>query len=139
LGSRLAFDLTDSASLNADRAIDKLVLSSSDMDYHMALQKKESLESITRDMVYVMVSDRDGPLITSQLLHGSPRLGRPFDLPRTAKLQPPNNPSGKEFCKRQSISWHRTATVRVLRRSANGSRTAIRKRVNSVIAAVFMM
>ena len=81
LGSRLAFDLTDSASLYADRAIDKLVLSSSDMDYHMALQKKDLLESITRDMVYVMVSDRDGPLITSQLLHGSPRLGRPFDPP----------------------------------------------------------
>ena len=99
LGSRLAFDLTDSASLNADRAIDKLVLSSSDMDYHMALQKKESLESITRDMVYVMVSDRDGPLITSQLLHGSSRLGRPFDPPNISTQNSKVTASKQSFWK----------------------------------------
>ena len=85
LGARMAFDLTNSKSLVENPSIDKLLLSSSDYDYHMALQRKNALETLIAERVYILVSDRDGPLITSQLLHGSPRLGRPLDPPSVSR------------------------------------------------------
>ena len=81
LGSRLVFDLTNSQKLLESPKIDKIVLSSSDFDYHQALQQKERLERLVKENISVLVSDRDGPLLTSQLLHKTPRLGRPIDPP----------------------------------------------------------
>lgn len=81
LGSRLVFDLVNSSQLRLSKKIDKIVLSSSDFDFHQALQRKEDLENLVKENISILVSDRDGPLITSQLLHKSPRLGRPIDPP----------------------------------------------------------
>ena len=47
----------------------------------MAESRKSDIESAADRAVTVIVSDRDAPLITSQLLHGQPRLGRPIDPP----------------------------------------------------------
>lgn len=101
LGSRMAFDLINSNELKNSQSIEKIVLSSSDFDYHQALQKKESLEKLVQDKVFVLVSERDGPLLTSQLLHGSPRLGRPFDPPNVSKVARTSTPqySDKSFWK----------------------------------------
>lgn len=58
-----------------------IILSGADVDYHMAESRKSDIESAADRAVTVIVSDRDAPLITSQLLHGQPRLGRPIDPP----------------------------------------------------------
>lgn len=58
-----------------------IVLSGADVDYHMAESRKGDIEAVADRSVTVIVSDRDAPLITSQLLHGQPRLGRPLDPP----------------------------------------------------------
>jgi len=58
-----------------------IILSGADVDYHMAESRKGDIESAAERSVTVIVSDRDAPLITSQLLHGQPRLGRPIDPP----------------------------------------------------------
>lgn len=59
-----------------------IVLSSADVDFHMAETRKEDIESAAEKSVTVIVSDRDAPLMTSQLLHRQPRLGRPIDPPQ---------------------------------------------------------
>jgi esterase/lipase superfamily enzyme len=81
LGTRLVFALTNNPSLVERAPIDKLILSASDYDYFSARQRLEKLEGLVKNRIFVFVSDRDGPLITSHLLHGAPRLGRPFDAP----------------------------------------------------------
>ncbi len=58
-----------------------VILSAGDVDYHMALSRIADVEAAADRSVTVIVSDRDAPLITSQLLHGQPRLGRPLDPP----------------------------------------------------------
>ncbi|PZM83472.1 MAG: hypothetical protein DKT66_09980 [Candidatus Melainabacteria bacterium] len=58
-----------------------IILSGADVDYHMAESRKSDIESAADRSVTIIVSDRDAPLITSQLLHGQPRLGRPIDPP----------------------------------------------------------
>ncbi|MBZ0187067.1 MAG: alpha/beta hydrolase [Candidatus Obscuribacterales bacterium] len=85
LGSRLAFGLTDDLHRYETAPVSKLIFSSADYDYHQALQKKADLEKLVSDSINILVSDRDGPLITSQLLHGSPRLGRPLDPPHVSR------------------------------------------------------
>jgi esterase/lipase superfamily enzyme len=66
-----------------------IILSGADVDFHMAESRKNDIESAAERSVTVIVSDRDAPLITSQLLHGQPRLGRPIDPPnvRTDKSE----------------------------------------------------
>ncbi len=58
-----------------------IILSGADVDYHMAESRLGDIEAAADRSVTVIVSDRDAPLITSQLLHGQPRLGRPIDPP----------------------------------------------------------
>jgi esterase/lipase superfamily enzyme len=58
-----------------------IILSGADVDYHMAESHIQDIEAAADRSVTVLVSDRDAPLITSQLLHGQPRLGRPIDPP----------------------------------------------------------
>lgn len=58
-----------------------IVLSGADVDFHMAESRKGDIEAAADRSVTVIVSDRDAPLITSQLLHRQPRLGRPVDPP----------------------------------------------------------
>ncbi|MBA3994073.1 MAG: hypothetical protein C0469_11150 [Cyanobacteria bacterium DS2.3.42] len=58
-----------------------IILSGADVDYHMAQSRMGDIEASADRSVTVIVSDRDAPLITSQLLHGQPRLGRPIDPP----------------------------------------------------------
>lgn len=58
-----------------------IILSGADVDYHMAQSRMGEIEAAAERSVTVIVSDRDAPLITSQLLHGQPRLGRPIDPP----------------------------------------------------------
>lgn len=82
LGTRLVFALTSNGELVARAPIDKLILSASDYDYFQARQRFEKLEQLVKERIFVFVSDRDGPLITSHLLHGAPRLGRPYDAPQ---------------------------------------------------------
>jgi esterase/lipase superfamily enzyme len=84
LGTRLVFALTNNHDLVERGAIDKLILSASDYDYFQAVQRLPKLESLVKEKIFVFSSDRDGPLITSHYLHGSPRLGRPFDAPKAA-------------------------------------------------------
>lgn len=82
LGTRLVFALTNKAELVERAPIDRLILSASDYDYFQARQRFDKLERLVKERVFVFVSDRDGPLITSHLLHGAPRLGRPYDAPQ---------------------------------------------------------
>lgn len=58
-----------------------IILSAGDVDYHTALARISDIEAAAARSVTVIVSDKDAPLITSQLLHGQPRLGRPIDPP----------------------------------------------------------
>jgi esterase/lipase superfamily enzyme len=58
-----------------------IVLSGGDIDFHTAEARKHDIEAAAERSVTVIVSDRDAPLITSQLLHRQPRLGRPIDPP----------------------------------------------------------
>jgi len=66
-----------------------IVLSGGDIDYHTAEARKQDIEAAAERSVTIIVSDRDAPLITSQILHGQPRLGRPIDPPhmRAAKSE----------------------------------------------------
>lgn len=82
LGTRLAFALLNDDALVARAPIDKLILSAADYDYFQAMQRLSKLEALVKEKIFVFSSDRDGPLITSHYLHGSPRLGRPFDAPK---------------------------------------------------------
>lgn len=66
-------------------AVRNMFLCSADVDFHYAEQHKKELQDSVSNMVYVLVSDRDGPLIASEYLHGEPRLGRPLDPPRFSK------------------------------------------------------
>jgi hypothetical protein len=54
-------------------------LSCSDIDYHVAEERKTSLQRCLNRTLYVLTNDNDGALLTSQVLHGQPRLGRPGD------------------------------------------------------------
>lgn len=62
-------------------SVRNLFLASADVDLQTAEQCKSVIEGAVSGLVYVLVSDRDGPLIASQLLNGQPRLGRPIDPP----------------------------------------------------------
>lgn len=62
--------------------IRNIFLCSADVDFHYAEQHKKELQDSVSDFVYVLVSDKDGPLIMSEYLHGQPRLGRPIDPPK---------------------------------------------------------
>ncbi len=85
LGTRLAFSLLNQKDLVESRPFDKLVLSAPDCDFFQSIKQIDNLQQLVKDRTYVFVSDRDGPLIVSQLLHGSPRLGRPFDPPQISR------------------------------------------------------
>ena len=63
-------------------AVRNIFLCSADVDFHYAEQHKREVEDSASNMVYVLVSDKDGPLIMSEYLHGQPRLGRPIDPPK---------------------------------------------------------
>ncbi|MBX9693788.1 MAG: alpha/beta hydrolase [Cyanobacteria bacterium] len=85
LGSRLALSLLNQKDLVERKPFDKLILSAPDCDFFQSLRQIDNLQTLVKDHIFVFVSDRDGPLTVSQLLHGSPRLGRPFDPPQISK------------------------------------------------------
>lgn len=62
-------------------AFRNLIMADPDIDFQTSEQNKDNYENLVSGNVRVLVSDRDGPLITSQLMHGQPRLGRPIDPP----------------------------------------------------------
>lgn len=84
MGAKLIFACLDGP-LAGKPILRDLILASPDFDFHTAEDRKADLQKLASRMVYVLVSDRDGPLITSQLLHAQPRLGRPMDAPTTAR------------------------------------------------------
>lgn len=85
MGCRLLFRYCQSATpAIASSAIRNMFLCSADVDFHYAEQHKKELQDCTKEMVYVLVSDKDGPLIMSEYLHGHPRLGRPVDPPKVS-------------------------------------------------------
>lgn len=61
--------------------LNNLFLCSADVDFHEVEAQKLKLESAVSGLIYIFVSDKDRPLIMSQLMHGEPRLGRPVDPP----------------------------------------------------------
>lgn len=79
MGSRYAFAYGSAKSMAPRPVFRNVILSCSDMDYHTAEQKKEDLQRVVERNVYVLTNDSDKPLLTSQVLHGQPRLGRPVD------------------------------------------------------------
>lgn len=79
MGSRYAFAYGSAKSMAPRAVFRNVILSCSDMDYHTAEQKKEDLQRVVERNVYVLTNDSDKPLLTSQVLHGQPRLGRPVD------------------------------------------------------------
>lgn len=79
MGCRLIFDLINLPEIYKKPLIEKIVLSSPDYDYYQALDNLPDLEQLVQDKIYVLVSERDGPLLTSQALHKMPRLGKPTD------------------------------------------------------------
>lgn len=58
-----------------------LFVASADVDFHTAEQFTKTIENQLSGSMYVIVSDKDGPLMASQMLNGQPRLGRPIDPP----------------------------------------------------------
>jgi esterase/lipase superfamily enzyme len=58
-----------------------LFVASADVDFHTAEQFTSNMENQISGSMYVIVSDKDGPLMASQMLNGQPRLGRPLDPP----------------------------------------------------------
>lgn len=64
-----------------EKVLDNLFMCSADIDFRQAESVKERLEQTVKGMVYIFVSDKDRPLIMSQVMHGEPRLGRPVDPP----------------------------------------------------------
>lgn len=79
MGCRLVFDLLNLPEIYKKPLIEKIVLSSADYDYYQALDNLTELEQMVQDKIYVLVSEKDGPLMTSQALHKMPRLGKPTD------------------------------------------------------------
>ena len=79
MGCRLVFDLLKLPEIYKRPLIDKIILSSADCDYYQALADIPELEQMVKDKIYVLVSDRDGPLLTSQTLHKMLRLGKPTE------------------------------------------------------------
>lgn len=79
MGCRLIFDLLKLPEVYKKPLIDKIILSSADCDYYQALDDIPDLEQMVKDKIYVIVSERDGPLLTSQALHKMPRLGKPTE------------------------------------------------------------
>lgn len=79
MGCRLVFDLLNLPEIYKKPLIEKIVLSSPDYDYYQALDNLPELEQLVQNKIYVLVSERDGPLLTSQALHKMPRLGKPTD------------------------------------------------------------
>lgn len=79
MGSRYAFSYGSAKEMYPRPVFRNVILSCSDMDYHAAEQKKDDLQKVVERNLYVLTNDNDGPLITSQALHGQPRLGRPVD------------------------------------------------------------
>lgn len=80
MGSRLAFWYA-MVQANAGMAppFQNIFLSCADMDMHTAEQKKDDLQNMVSQRVYIFTNDQDQPLLTSQILHKEPRLGRPTD------------------------------------------------------------
>jgi len=79
MGCRLVFDLLALPEIYKKPLIEKIILSSADCDYYQALDALPDLEQMVKDKIYVLVSERDGPLLTSQALHKMPRLGKPTE------------------------------------------------------------
>lgn len=79
MGCRLVFDLLKLPEIYKKPLIEKIILSSADCDFYQALDDLPELEQMVKDKIYVLVSERDGPLLTSQALHKMPRLGKPTD------------------------------------------------------------
>lgn len=79
MGCRLVFDLLKLPEIYKKPLIEKIILSSADCDYYQALDDIPDLEQLVKDKIYVLVSERDGPLLTSQALHKMPRLGKPTE------------------------------------------------------------
>lgn len=79
MGCRLVFDLLKLPEIYKKPLIEKIILSSPDCDYYQALDEIPDLEQMVKDKIFVLVSDRDGPLLTSQTLHKMPRFGKPTD------------------------------------------------------------
>ncbi|MBS2006537.1 MAG: alpha/beta hydrolase [Cyanobacteria bacterium SZAS TMP-1] len=104
MGSRYAFNYALSQEANGTTqapAFRNIFLSCSDVDYHTAEARRESVQNCASKMVYVFVNDNDGPLLTSQLLHQAARLGRPIDPGNNSSMssglaaQPSGLPGGK--------------------------------------------
>lgn len=80
MGSRLAFWYAMVQANAGMRApFQNIFLSCADMDMHTAEQKKDDLQNMVDQRVYIFTNDQDQPLLTSQILHKEPRLGRPTD------------------------------------------------------------
>jgi hypothetical protein len=73
---------------NKRTPFDTVILANADVDFHEFELLKKALDAQTTRNAFILVSDRDRAIISSQTLHGQPRLGRPVDLPisRTGQL-----------------------------------------------------
>ncbi len=88
MGNRLIFSyLTEEHPELSKPLLNNLFLCSGDVDFHAVEAAREKIENAVSGMVYIFVSDRDRPLIMSQYMHGSPRLGRPMDPPSSTPQQ----------------------------------------------------
>ena len=101
MGNRLAFNyfVADHDELKRPY-INNLFLCSADVDFHSVELYRERIESAVSGLVYIMTSDKDRPLIMSQLLHGQPRLGRPIDPPASdvqTAVTDPNKLASSDF------------------------------------------
>jgi esterase/lipase superfamily enzyme len=80
MGARLAFWYgTIQGNYGSAPLFNNIYLTNADLDFHTAEQKKPELERLVAGNLYVFTNDNDGPLLTSQLLHKEPRLGRPAE------------------------------------------------------------
>lgn len=82
MGNRLIFWYAlENAKNIQSPGIRNIFLSSADVDFHYAEQLKSEVQSLVSNVVYILVSDKDAPLLLSEYLHKQPRLGRPIDPP----------------------------------------------------------
>lgn len=88
MGNRLIFWYgAENAKSCQNPGVRNLFLSSADVDFHNAEQLKNEIQNLVSNVVYILVSDKDAPLLLSEYLHKQPRLGRPIDPPMVTRDQ----------------------------------------------------
>jgi len=96
MGSRYAFSYAESQELSGNSkgpTFRNIFLSCSDVDFHTAENRRDSMQNCVSKMLYIFVNDNDGALLTSQLLHKAPRLGRPVDPGNSSGISTGISPS----------------------------------------------